>query len=54
MKKLSWTTLKRVAAFLSFRIHNPKVALLGKGIIKKIHCECRGANNSLYIEGGLY
>lgn len=52
MKKISLTTIKRVTGALSFRIHNPKVALHGKGIVNRIHCECRGENNSLYIEGG--
>lgn len=52
MKKISLTTIKRVTGALSFRIHNPKVALHGKGIVNRIHCECRGDNNALYIEGG--
>lgn len=52
MKKISLTTLKRVTGALSFRIHNPKVALVGKGIVNKLHCECRGDNNSLNIESG--
>ena len=48
----SLTTLKRVAAVLAFHFHNPKVILLGKGMLNNIHCECRGGGNSLHIEAG--